>query len=464
MSTPVLSVVMATADDFDGTYFTIQSFRLFHDCSQVEFIVVDNKPATPAGRRLRRDLEGGKFSIGNCGARYVPLLDVEGTAAPRERAIQEARGKYVICLDSHVMLAPGALAKLFAYFNEHPETNDLLSGPMLHDWMNTWDTHFNAVWRGEMFGIWGNAWEYAGQQFSVIEDNGKARFIRIDAGNELVNVDLNLDLSHDSYETHLRTIGARKLGEDGDVFEIPGMGCGLMAFRKDAWPGFNPAFRGFGGEELYIHEKFRRAGGKCLCLGFLKWLHRFGRPGGVPYRLTIEDKCRNYLIGHLELGMDVTPVRQCFVDSGKLTAGTFDQLLSAVTSQQPEEATTTTTTTTPVPPRRAKGYGPGTELTKLLASIGINPTEKCGCRKVAAVMDEMGVEWCRQRRDYLRQVIAERYAKWGWKDKLSLFAAGAMDVLAGGVSWKLKDKTDPVGSMIDMAIEREEQRLADAGK
>ena len=51
-----------------------------------------------------------------------------------------------------------------------------------------------------------------------------------------------------------------------------------------AWPGFPAAFRGFGGEEAYIHEKFRRAGGRRLCLPWLRWMHRFGRPVAFPTR------------------------------------------------------------------------------------------------------------------------------------------------------------------------------------
>ena len=53
------------------------------------------------------------------------------------------------------------------------------------------------------------------------------------------------------------------LADDPDAppFEIPMQGMGLFACRRAAWPGFNQAFRGFGGEEWYIHEKFRRADG-----------------------------------------------------------------------------------------------------------------------------------------------------------------------------------------------------------
>ena len=74
-------------------------------------------------------------------------------------------------------------------------------------------------------------------------------------------------------------------------------GLGLFACRREAWPGFNPRFRGFGGEEGYLHEKVRRNGGRVLCLPALGWTHRFARPLGPPYRPTWEDRVRNYRIG-----------------------------------------------------------------------------------------------------------------------------------------------------------------------
>ncbi|MAF24680.1 hypothetical protein CL634_03785, partial [bacterium] len=76
--------------------------------------------------------------------------------------------------------------------------------------------------------------------------------------------------------------------------------------------GFNEIFRGFGGEEGYIHEKFKRAGKKTLCLPFLRWVHRFGRPEGPKFPLTMENKVRNYFIGHIENKMDVDPIVEHF--------------------------------------------------------------------------------------------------------------------------------------------------------
>lgn len=98
-------------------------------------------------------------------------------------------------------------------------------------------------------------------------------------------------------------------------YEIPGMGLGLFSMRREAWPGFNEHFRGFGGEEMYIHEKVRQRGGRALCLPWLKWGHRFARPNGTPYLsvCTVFNKVRNYILGHMELGLDLTRCHQHFV-------------------------------------------------------------------------------------------------------------------------------------------------------
>ncbi len=82
--------------------------------------------------------------------------------------------------------------------------------------------------------------------------------------------------------------------------------------RRAAWPGFNPQFRGFGGEEGYIHEKFRQHGGRTLCLPFLRWVHRFDRPMGIPYNNVWEDRVRNYVIGFRELGLPTAELEAHF--------------------------------------------------------------------------------------------------------------------------------------------------------
>jgi Glycosyl transferase family 2 len=247
-----LTIGMATYNDFDGVYFTLQALRLYQDLEQTELLVIDNY-----GCQHTQHLVEGWL-----GARYIRATDVVGTAAPRDLVFREARGNAVLCCDCHVLFPPGVIAQLKQFYREHPACQDLLQGPMLYDDGKQIATHFDPVWRAQMWGTWGS------------DPRGR-----------------------DSL---------------GEPFDIPMQGLGVFSCLKSAWLGFHPQFLGFGGEEGYIHEKFRQAGRRCLCLPWLRWMHRFSRPSGVIYPLTVEHKLRNYVIGHEELGLDLDPVLQHF--------------------------------------------------------------------------------------------------------------------------------------------------------
>lgn len=243
-----LTIGMATYDDYDGVYFTVQALRLYHAAArEAEFIVVDNNP----GGACRAALERLEHHVPNF--RYVPAGERPGTSAARDRIFREARGELVLVVDCHVMLAPGALDRLIAYDGQVQDPRDLLQGPLLRDDLTSISTHFAPEWREGMFGTWAT--------------------------------------------------DPRGCDPDGAPFEIPMQGLGLFAMRRTGWPGFNPHFHGFGGEEGYIHEKVRQRGGRTLCLPFLRWMHRFQRPMGVAYPNTWEDRVRNYLLGWHELGL-----------------------------------------------------------------------------------------------------------------------------------------------------------------
>jgi hypothetical protein len=144
---------------------------------------------------------------------------VRGTAAPRDLVFREARGEAVLCCDSHVLFAPGAIMRLKEYYREHPECPDLLQGPLVYDDLQTISTHFDPVWRAEMWGTW--ATDPRGQD------------------------------------------------PEGEPFEIPMQGLGAFSCRKGAWPGFNPMFRGFGGKKATsMKSSDGLAGGACACPGF----------------------------------------------------------------------------------------------------------------------------------------------------------------------------------------------------
>ena len=260
-----LTIGMATYNDLDGVFFTVQALRMYHLQgleSETEIVVIDNNPDGSHGKEVK------KFVQNWAKQKYIPYTAKKSTSV-RNEVFKNASGKYTLCLDSHVLIEAGGIKKLIEYYKANPETNYLLQGPLWHDDLKTYCTQFNPEWRENMFGIWGK--------------------------------------NKEAYEK-------------GEPFEIPSMGLGLFTCRTAAWQGFNEKFRGFGGEEGYIHEKFRRAGGKCLCLPWLKWNHRFYRPAGIAYPNLLEDRVWNYFIGWLEILKDpdhpfIEETVQAFTDS-----------------------------------------------------------------------------------------------------------------------------------------------------
>lgn len=247
-----LTIGIATHDDYDGLYFTIQSIRLFHPevLEDVEFVIIDNNPTSIHGKSAQKLTTWVKEPL-----QYLPFINYQ-SAFVKGKVFELADTPYVICIDSHVMLQPGSLKKLINFYDSGKDFGNLLQGPLIYDDMTHISTHFDLKWSDHMWGQWGT------------DDRG--------------------------------------ISIDSDPFEIPAQGMGLFSCRKDSWLGFNKEFRGFGGEEGYIHEKYRKNGKKTLCLPFLRWLHRFERPNGTNYPNKLEDRFRNYYIGFLELGLDPT--------------------------------------------------------------------------------------------------------------------------------------------------------------
>ena len=249
MKDKLLTIGMSTYDDYDGVYFTIQSLRMYHDiCNtdQVEFVVIDNNPDSKHGEETK-NLIANKIK-----GQYIPIKDRKTTGI-RDEVFNHANGKFTICMDPHVLIQKDGIDNLLKYYEDESTHKNIVSGPLLYDDMKHISTHFEPVWRAHMYGIWGT--------------------------------------NNDAYT-------------DPTPFEIPMQGLGCFSCVTKNWQGFNKNFKGFGGEEGYIHEKFRQAGGKAICLPTFKWMHRFGRPNGVPYPLCLEDRIWNYFVGWLEIYKD----------------------------------------------------------------------------------------------------------------------------------------------------------------
>lgn len=338
------TIGMAHHSDFHGVYFTIQALRLYfpHIVEQAEFIIVNNGPENNHSKMIAGLAANVKSQTP---IRLIQQTDPVGTSPARNRIFAEAQGDYVIAMDCHVLMQPGSLEALNAYYNMFPDTKDIISGPMIYDNIVGGATHFNDEWRSEMWGTWGMAWEcdMCGEQFSLVQDKaGKTQAVKLDMGRvELVGCQcgrLYPSIPWPGHEKHFMDAQYSTLMNAETPFDIPGMGLGFFSQKRSNWLGFNPHARAFGGEELYYHSKVRQHGGEAICIPQLKWLHRFGRPDGVPYPLDMYNKIRNYVLEFQELGMDIAPVRNHFVGENKITAVAWEQLLRDPIRQTNESA------------------------------------------------------------------------------------------------------------------------------
>lgn len=338
---------MAHHSDFHGTYFSIQDiikelrFNQREDLlDRLQFVVIENSKDNEHAQAVK-GLQastglGDKF-------RVIDFPDSQGTSATRNKIIEEARTDFVLVMDCHVLLCPvvQVLEKLFEFIDKYPNTMNLYQGPLVYDNLTMISTHFNDEWGGQMWGRWGAAWtcRCKKKNFSIINQNNTCRFVELEKQKTLKYCDhcftvLPDPINFPGHENLLKKLGFSSIGFDPDEteFEIFSQGLGMFFTNKRSWLGFNEHCRGFGGEECYIHEKYRKAGRKTICLPFLKWLHRFGRPDGVKYELTIDNKVRNYILEFTELDLDLSPVHKEFVEEVKFDENRYNELVQEAKS------------------------------------------------------------------------------------------------------------------------------------
>jgi len=242
----ILTVGMATYDDAAGVWFTLSSIREHHP--DVPVLVIDTKPG---GCQRTRD---------KClseGATYFHRPDLAGTAAPRDALFRLAKTPWVMVVDCHIIFRAGAVAAAIQYAEDHPESRDLIQGPLIGDNGQPIATHWRPTTPPGVWGVW--------------------------------------------------DMDPRGTLPSNPPFDIPAQGLGQFMMRRAAWPGFHPLHRGCGGEEGYIHAKVRQDGGRTLCHPGLGWRHFFrhmehGAPP-PPYPLRTEDHTWNLLVTHRELGI-----------------------------------------------------------------------------------------------------------------------------------------------------------------
>jgi len=247
----MITIGMPAYGNPDEVWFTVEALRMYQHVDGCEILVLDNQG--------NDDI---KKVANDCRVRYELYNEVNGTGPARNAIFDRASRPFVLVIDSHVLLVPRTIEALKWWLaNNWDKAVNLLHGPMVLSSLKNAYTHYDNKWRAQMWGTWPAA------------------------------------IDPDKIQP--------------DPFEIEMMGCGLFGCRKDSWLGFHKDCKGFDGVEGVIHEKYRRAGRKVLCLPFLKWVHKFGQTKR-NYPLRIEDKIRNFLLGFAEIGMDPAPIYEHF--------------------------------------------------------------------------------------------------------------------------------------------------------
>lgn len=436
--TNLLSIVMATFDDFDGCELTLTFLRNELTgrgiADQVELLVTNNNPASHNGKRI-------EALCAKVGARHLPYTEKIGSAAPRDAAIRAATGKWVVCCDCHIQLLFGVLPQLLE-FCRTTDSTDLFHGPLCSEQMIQPDGKPALVWT-HWAPIWGN--------------------------NGMLGKQSGLP--------------PEKLAE-GKPIEIVGAGLGLFLTMKEHWLGFPPELREFGSEELCIHHAYRQAGRKAWLLPWLHWWHKFrDETSAPPYPTHHAATCWNYLVWHTHTGFPaLSGIRAAFVDRDRLkdrpgltthrsSAEVWQMLLqelrideAAAYAQEidrqiptlPIELADNRIVMPPVPqsapPKPPEG--PGTELETINREcFGIEPNDACNCKGKIKQMDAWGVAGCRKNYWTIVGWMKDGEKDFGWTDKISAMAGALTSGIAFRIKW-----SEPWPGIITEAINRAEAK------
>lgn len=278
-----LSVCIPTFRDYDGLWSTVRHLHAqrlqLGMVADVEIVVSDTDPDGPHAAANAGFVQGFPNAV------YVPLRIPQGTALAKEHAIQAGSGQYRLCLDSHVDLRDGVLAKILEFWQQNPDCRDLLQGPNLHG-REEWDDGTPAFVGTHMEPRWGTDGNF---------------------GTWAVNL--------------------AAAAPEAEPFEIPLSGTGLFMFKADAWLGFDSEMRGFGAEEGAIHQAYRDAGRRCLCLPWLQWIHRYGHINGSGYAINDPDRCRNYLVTWSKRRYpSFSGIADAYLGAGRLSIDEFNKI------------------------------------------------------------------------------------------------------------------------------------------
>jgi hypothetical protein len=279
---PLLTIGMATHTDERNVEWTLAGLReqivLAGLQDEVEVVVVDNNPTGPEGART-------KSHCTQRHARYEPFTAVVGTSAPRNHVFNVARGEWVLCIDSHVSLIGDTLTKLVEFCRGN-SSDDLYHATLINESVLRPDGSPAVVWTH-----WIERWGSDGMF-------GKAA-----------------------------SIPAAAL-QRGEPLPIGMAGLGLFLARRESWLRFSDHQKHFGGEEGYIHQKYRVAGRQVMLLPWALWWHRFAQHN-KPFPTDWESRANNYVDSFKQLGFPaLSGIRAVHLGAKRIKPAVWAELMT----------------------------------------------------------------------------------------------------------------------------------------
>ena len=261
----VLTIGSSTLLDFHGVTFTLSGLQTNHGefGGKVEYVLVDNHPEAttrlkgcPECKKIGEDgpvcescakaLEDMAICAGSEGARYVRWSDKQGTYPGKNQLKVEARGKWVLTMDSHVQLTPWAVEECLELIEREPESDDFFHFPNLF-------RSGNPVHAGRP-----SAADFRNQQWIYHQGDGRGGVYG----------------------------WTKKAKECGEPYDIAAMITSCYLVRKDAWfsaKGYDPILGNYGGWEGPIQLKWRLMGRRVRSLRYTDPARMKHSPQGFLY-------------------------------------------------------------------------------------------------------------------------------------------------------------------------------------
>lgn len=241
---PTLSIIIATRNEPANLWFTLQGLRMqIVDWENIEVVVADNEPEkVAAGKQpvTEKILREAGFPLW----RWIDASQTKSPYYPRDLGAKMCEGKWLLFLDSHVLLGPGFLENVLTGLRQElvPE-NSLTHYPVSFGGPNRIYGHYHLRPDGDFWGGW-----------------------------------QPLDRKPAPYRIAASGIWAYLVEK---------------SYYLDVVEGFNPNFAGYSGGEPYLDLKVWMLGGSVWVDPRYFGLHYSGPRG---YAASWDDRVRNFAL------------------------------------------------------------------------------------------------------------------------------------------------------------------------